>query len=83
MEDRPMIVLSLKDSGAMVGRIGEDDFQFLVDQLEEESEEDTDYYITPGTIEMLGQRGGSESLITVLKQAVAGSEGVEVSWTRE
>jgi hypothetical protein len=79
-----MIVLKLKDSGTVVGRVSEEDFQFLVDQLEEESEEDTDYFITAATIEMLEQRGESPGLTELLKQAVAGSaEGVELSWSRE
>jgi PHD/YefM family antitoxin component YafN of YafNO toxin-antitoxin module len=79
-----MIVLKLKDSGAVAGRISEDDFQFLVDQLEEESEEDTDYFISAETIELLRQRGGGENLMSILKQAATGSaEGVELSWSRE
>lgn len=79
-----MIVLKVKDSGAVAGRISEDDFQFLVDQLEEESEEDTDCFISTETIELLAQRGGSENLMNLLQQAVSGSaEGVELSWSRE
>lgn len=77
-----MIVLSLKESGSEVGSIDEAEFQFLVDQLEEESEEDTDYYITAATIDMLAQQGGSTHLLEVLRQAVGGSEGVELVWRR-
>jgi hypothetical protein len=78
-----MIVLTLKDGGAVVGRITEDEFQFLVDQLEEETEEDTDYFVTTETVDLLAQHGGSENLTKVLEQAVAGSDGVELSWSRE
>ncbi len=78
-----MIVLALKDSGTVVGRITEEDFQFLVDQLEEETEEDTDYFITMATVDLLVQHGGSESLTQVLEQALSGSDGVELSWSRE
>lgn len=80
-EDHHVIALSLKDSGAFVGAIDEADFKLLADQLEEESEEDTDYYITPATIDMLEQNGASPRLIAVLKQAVGDSEGVDVVWT--
>ncbi len=75
-----MIVLKLKDTGAEVGRISEDDFRFLVEQLEEESDEDTDYFINAATVDMLDQRGGGRELIDALKLAVGDSEGVEVSW---
>ncbi len=78
-----MIVLRIKDTGVVAGKISDDDFQFLVDQLEEESEEDTDYYITVATIEALEREGGSQQLLQVLDQAVGGSEGVELSWDRE
>lgn len=78
-----MVVLRLKDTGIVVGRISDDEFQFLVDQLEEESEEDTDYYITMATIDMLDRDGGSEHLLEVLEKAVGKSEGVELSWERE
>jgi hypothetical protein len=77
-----MVTLSLKDSGSVVGSISDADFQLLVDQLEEESEEDTDYYVSAVTIEMLEQRGAGPNLVGVLKRAVGGSEGVDVVWKR-
>ena len=75
-----MITLSLKDDGAFLGTIDEADLQLLIDQLEEEDEQDTDYYISPMTIEILEQRGASSGLIRILEQAVGNSEGVEVVW---
>ena len=73
-----MITLSLKDGGAFLGTIDEADLKLLIDQLEEEDEQDTDYYITPMTIEFLEQNGASPGLLHVLKQAVGDSEGVDV-----
>ena len=75
-----MVALSLKDGGAFLGTIDETDLQLLIDQLEEEDEQDTDYYISPMTIELLEQSGASPELIRILKQAVGNSEGVEVVW---
>lgn len=77
-----MIKLSLKDSGAFLGMIDEADLQLLIDQLEEEDENDTDYYITPMTIEMLEESGASPDLIRILKQAVGDSEGVDIAWEK-
>jgi len=77
-----MVKLSLKDSGTFLGTIDDADLQLLLDQLEEEDEGDTDYYITPMTIEMLEQNGASAGLISILKQAVGDSEGVDVVWEK-
>jgi len=77
-----MITLSLKDSGAFLGTIDEADLQFLIDQLEEECKEDTDYYVCSATIEMLEENGASAGLIKLLKDTVGNSEGVEVSWKK-
>ena len=44
-----MIHLFDDETGASVGTITEDQLQYLVDQLEEESPDDTDYYINRET----------------------------------
>jgi len=77
-----MVTLSLTESGTVLGSIPDADFQMLVDQLEEESEEDTDYYVTAETIAMLEERGASETLVALLKRALGAAEGVDVSWER-
>ena len=75
-----MITLSLKDGGAVLGTVDEADLQLLVDQLVEESDEDTDYYIDPVTIDMLESAGASAHLVALLKKAVGNSEGVDIVW---
>jgi hypothetical protein len=76
-----VITLSLKDSGALLGTIDEADLQLLMDQLEEESEADTDYYINAATIDILEENGASAQLIALLKQAVGDTDGVDVVWS--
>jgi hypothetical protein len=76
-----VITLSFKDGGAVIGTIDDADLQMLVDQLEEESEEDTDYYIDPATIDLLEQNGASTHLVALLKQAVGESGGVDIVWS--
>jgi hypothetical protein len=76
-----MITLSLKDSGELLGEIDEADLQLLIDQLEEEDEGDTDYYVTSMTIEMLEQNGASPRLVGLLKRAAGDSEGVDIVWS--
>jgi hypothetical protein len=78
-----MITLLAKDSGAVLGTIGEDDLRLLVDQLEEEDSEDTDYYVSPDTIDLLKDRGASTGLIRILEEAIGTAEGAELAWRRE
>ena len=75
-----MITLSLKENGAFLGTIDEADLQLLQDQLEEESEEDTDYYIDAPTIDLLEAAGAGAQLLSLLRRAMDDSEGVEVVW---
>ena len=78
-----MITLSLKDGGDVIGTIDEDDLQLLIDQLVEEDEEDTDYYITPMTIDLLEESGASAELVSILREAVGDSEGVDIAWEED
>lgn len=78
-----MINLLLKDGGDVIGTIDEDDLQLLVDQLVEEDEEDTDYYITPMTIDLLEESGASAELVSILREAVGDSEGVDIAWEED
>lgn len=75
-----MITLSLKDGNTPLGTIDEADLQVLIDCLVEEDEEDTDYYISPLTIELLAENGAGAALLEMLKDAVGDSEGVDIVW---
>lgn len=75
-----MITLSLKDGTTPLGAIAESDLRFLIENLEEEDERDTDYFISPLTIDMLEEKGASPELLDLLKRAVGGSDGVDVVW---
>jgi processive 1,2-diacylglycerol beta-glucosyltransferase len=77
-----MITLTLKDNGRFLGTIEDNDLQFLIEQLEEESDTDNDYYVDAVTIDLLADKGASASLLAILREAVGNSEGAEVSWTR-
>ena len=77
-----MVTLRDKDSGQFLGKISEEELQFLLDQLEEESRDDTDYYIDADTLEFLEEEGGPASLISLLRTALGEREGFDVQWTR-
>ena len=77
------ITLFDNDTGAEIGSIGEDDLQFLIDQLEEEDLTDQDYFLNPTTLEFLKSNGASAALAKMLDDAMAGKEGVEIRWQRD
>ncbi len=77
-----MIQLHDKDTGARIGTISEENLQFLIDQLEEESGEDQDYYINETTIDNFEEGGADKSLVALLRGALNGREEMEIRWTR-
>ena len=78
-----MIRLRIKETGTELGPITEEDLQSLIDNLEEEWEEDQDYYLNRQTLEMLKGRGISASLAQMLERAMGEGDDVEVEWSRE
>ena len=76
------ITLYDNDSGAVLGEISETDLQFLIDNLEEETSEDQDYYLRPETLAMLSERGGGAALMELLQTAMGDREGFEIRWQR-
>jgi hypothetical protein len=79
-----MIQISLKDSGTALGSIGEADLKILVDQFEEESSTDRDYFVSADTLAMLEEAGISPDFAALLRTALGSGdgEGVDIVWTR-
>jgi processive 1,2-diacylglycerol beta-glucosyltransferase len=77
-----MIMLTDKETGVCFGTITETQLQFLIDQLEEESTEDTDYYINQATLTMFEEAGAEASLLALLRQALGRREDMEIQWSR-
>ncbi len=77
-----MIELKDKETGRSIGRITEEQLQFLLDQLEEEDDEDQDYWLDSDTLDLFVERGIDTALLTVLRDALGEREGVELVWVR-
>ena len=77
-----MIQLHDKDTGARIGTITEDNLRFLVDQLEEESGDDQDYYFTEATLDLLEKGGADTALVSLLRSALNGRAEMEIRWSR-
>jgi len=77
-----MIDLYNVATNQLLGSITEADLQVLVDALEEESEEDQDYYIDAATIDVIADGKATEHLVRLLRSAVGSGEGVDIRWQR-
>ena len=78
-----MITLYNEETGAALGEITEAQLEFLEEQLVEEGAEDADYFINLDTVDLLAQRGADAPLVTLLKQAIGATEGIEITWSEE
>jgi hypothetical protein len=74
--------LYIEATNLVLGEISDAELKVLFENLEEESAEDTDYYITPDTVDYLESRGADARLVAMLRQAIGGSDGVDVRWAR-
>ena len=77
-----MIQLHEKETGVFLGRITDAQLQFLIDQLEEESTDDTDYYIDHATLDLFEAVGAEADLLALLRQVLGTREGIEIVWSR-
>jgi processive 1,2-diacylglycerol beta-glucosyltransferase len=71
------------ESGRSLGTVTEEQFQLLVDALEEESVADRDYYISSATIDMLAEDGADPALLALLRSALGSRDGAEIAWRRK
>ena len=77
-----MVKLYEKRTRRYLGRISDEELQFLIDNLEEESLTDTDYYISRATLELLKEKGMSEGLAGLIQGAMGQNDDTEISYER-
>jgi hypothetical protein len=77
-----MIKLHDVENRKLLGQITEAQLQTLVENLEETSTGDQDYYIDDGTIEVLEDAGADPALVGLLRAGLQGREGYDVRWER-
>jgi processive 1,2-diacylglycerol beta-glucosyltransferase len=81
--DEGMIKLFDAGSDHEIGTLTEAQFTFLQDHLEEESEDDQDYYINGATIDVFEAEGADRGLVDMLRRALGEREEMDVRWTRD
>lgn len=72
-----------KDTHIFIGAVSDDEFQLLMDQLEEETAEDTDYYLNRATLDLLEEAGANAHLLAILRRAMGERDEMEIYWTHE
>ena len=77
-----MIQLYNEETGSLIGEISAKQLSFLVDELEEDSLEDMNYYLSEATVDMLEFDGADPALIALLRQALDEHGEVDVVWKR-
>lgn len=77
-----MIQLYDTDTDARIGTITEENLRFLVDQLEEESDDDQDYYFNAATLDLFEKNGADIPLVSLLRSALQGRAEMELRWSR-
>ncbi len=68
------------DTGVAIGQISDEQLKFLVEQLEEEHDEDQDYYIDRDTLELLSDNGADPELLAMLEKAIGDDESMDIAW---
>ena len=76
-----MINLHDKNTQELIGEINEKQLQFLIDELVEEDSTDQDYYINRDQLDQFEKKGGDETLIQMLRDALGNKEDIDIIWT--
>ena len=77
-----MVKLYDKRTHQYLGRISDEELQFLIDNLEEESLTDTDYYVNRPTFALLKEKGMSEGLAKLIESAMGENDDIEITYER-
>ncbi|HEY6179855.1 MAG TPA: hypothetical protein VIX73_35620 [Kofleriaceae bacterium] len=68
------------DTGDTIGDISDKQLAFLVEQLEEEHDEDQDYFIDRDTLDLLSDNGADPELLAMLEKAIGDDESMDIAW---
>lgn len=69
------------DNDKTLGQITPAQLAFLVEMLEEEDDEDQDYYIDQDTLELFSDNGCDAELLAMLEGALEdGEDGTDIAW---
>jgi hypothetical protein len=68
----------------ILGALTEKQLDFLEENLEEEFEEDEEYFLNQDTLDYLKEQGADSGLVSILEKALAGTEdGIDIFYLLE
>jgi len=68
------------DKDIEIGEITDKQLAFLVEQLEEEHDEDQDYFIDRDTLELMSDNGADPELLAMLEKAIGDDDSMNIAW---
>lgn len=68
------------DTGDEIGKVTDAQVKFLVEQLEEENDDDTEYFIDRETLELLSDNGADPELLVILEKGLGDDDEMDVAW---
>lgn len=77
-----MINLYNSATGELLGTISEEDLKLMQSDLEEESIEDTDYYINQVTVDWFEAQGAAPAFVSLLRKALGSNDDMDIRWER-
>ena len=78
-----MVKIYENSSNRLLGQISEAQLQVLIDQLEEESGDDQDYFLNRDTLDLLAKSGAEPQTLAILETALGTSGQGEIRWVKE
>ena len=70
------------DTDNEIGTITDKQLAFLVEQLEEDHEDDTDYFIDRETLELLSDNGADPELLAILEKGLGDDDEMDISFEK-
>ena len=68
----------------VLGNITEAQLDFLANNLEQEFEDEEEFFLNPETLQFLKEKGADSGLVSIFEKALIGAqEGVEIFYTVE
>ena len=68
------------DNDTEIGTINDAQLKFLVDQLEEEHDDDKDYFVDRDTLELLSDNGADPELLALLEKGMGDDDEMDFAW---
>ena len=77
-----MNTIRLVDTKEIIGTVTDEELDEIIDALEEETEDDQDYYVDANTLDYMEGLNVSANVLALLKTALVGKESIDIEWDK-